>query len=324
MDKLLIYRERVLKFISSNGNNLQLLGRFAGGLLLFFVINNIYGYASVLGEPLTLLIMGFICVLAPISAVYLLFLFTVIVHLLNISAEIAIVYTLVMLLYHLVYQWIFPKNKILFLITPIVYFFHIPAVMPVFLGAFVGIGGLPAILMGTVNYYLAIIIRDVITQMDNGTISGPLYSLVLSRMVHNKELILCFIIFILVTAVVAGIRKLQTAYGWYIAILTGGVIYLLSMLIGGYFIDSQVNIISQIFMILFSVCIVVIIQFFYNVIDYTRQETFEFEDEEYYYYVKAIPKISVEEEEINIKKITMPARRFYLKKRDNHNEGEET
>ena len=324
MDKILIYRERFLKFLSSKGKYIQFFGRFAGGLLLFYVINNIYGYASVIGEPFMLLIMGLICVFVPVSAIYMMFLLVVILQLLNISIEVSLMYIFIMGLYHLIYQWMFPKNKVLFLMTPIFYFFHVPAVLPIFLGVFVGLGGLPAILMGTVNYYLAIIIKNAVTQMDNGTVSGPIYSLILEGTANNKELLLCIVVFMLVTVVVSGIRKLQTAYGWYVDILAGGVTYLLSMMIGGYFIDSQINIISQIFMIIFSICIVMIIQFFYNVIDYTRQETFEFEDEEYYYYVKAIPKISVEEEDINIKKITMPARRFYLKKKDNHNEGEKS
>lgn len=115
-----------------------------------------------------------------------------------------------------------------------------------------------------------------------------------------------------------------TAYGWYIAILFGGVMYLLSILTGGYFLNSEVNIINEIIMILVSICMVMVIQFFYNVIDYTRQETFEFEDEEYYYYVKAIPKISMEEEEINVTKINVPSRRFYLKKKEKNDEGEKS
>ena len=72
-----------------------------------------------------------------------------------------------------------------------------------------------------------------------------------------------------------------------------------------------------------------VLQFFHIVVDYTREETFEFEDEEYYYYVKAMPKVSVEEEDINITNITMPSRRFSLKRKDRDDirdkeEGEKT
>ena len=40
----------------------------------------------------------------------------------------------------------------------------------------------------------------------------------------------------------------------------------------------------------------------------------EFEDEDYYYYVKAIPKSRVNEEEINITKINPSGKKFGFKK----------
>ena len=69
--------------------------------------------------------------------------------------------------------------------------------------------------------------------------------------------------------------------------------------------------------------IAIIIQFLYNVIDYTREETFEFEDEEYYYYVRAVPKVSVEEEEFNVTQITAPAHRFSLRRKEHKEQDKE-
>ena len=102
------------------------------------------------------------------------------------------------------------------------------------------------------------------------------------------------------------------------------------LFVGGYFANNEVSIMSQIAMVVASIVIALIIQFLYNVIDYTREETFEFEDEEYYYYVRAIPKVSVEEEEFNVTQITVPAHRFSLKRKEHkeqdkeeHEKGEE-
>lgn len=324
MDKLLIYRERILKFISSKGKLIQFSGRFLCGLILFFVVSNIYGYVSLLSEPFIFIVLGLVCVFLSNSVIFLLYQFIVTVELAAVSLEISLVYIVLMVLYYLIYQRVVPRGSILFLMTPIFFYFHIPAVLPIFVGSFVGLIGLPAILMGTFQYYLAIVMQEAVLRVENGTGSGEIYSLVLKGTSGNKELLLCILVFILVAALVAGIRKMGTAYGWYIAILFGGVMYLLSILTGGYFLNSEVNIIKEIIMILVSICIVMIIQFFYNVIDYTRQETFEFEDEEYYYYVKAIPKISMEEEEINVTKINVPSRRFYLKKKEKNDEGEQS
>jgi len=52
-----------------------------------------------------------------------------------------------------------------------------------------------------------------------------------------------------------------------------------------------------------SAGIVYIIQFFRFSLDYTRVENVQFEDDDYYYYVKAVPKINVTVPEINVKRI---------------------
>ena len=132
-----------------------------------------------------------------------------------------------------------------------------------------------------------------------------------------------FVVFCLVTALVTAIRKRGAAYGWNISILAGGVVYLICMFIGGYLVNNEINITSQIGTIIGSIAIALIIQFLYNVIDYTREETFEFEDEEYYYYVRAIPKVTVEEEEFNVTQITVPSHRFSLKRKEHKQEHKE-
>ena len=46
-----------------------------------------------------------------------------------------------------------------------------------------------------------------------------------------------------------------------------------------------------------------LIQFFAFNVDYSRTELVQFEDDEYYYYVKAVPKISLATPEKSVKKI---------------------
>lgn len=48
--------------------------------------------------------------------------------------------------------------------------------------------------------------------------------------------------------------------------------------------------------------IAVVAQFFKTVVDYSRVENTQFEDEEYYYYVKAVPKIVMTKQQKNVKR----------------------
>lgn len=52
--------------------------------------------------------------------------------------------------------------------------------------------------------------------------------------------------------------------------------------------------------------IATVIQFFAFNVDYGRTEKVQFEDDEYYYYVKAVPKVTVATPERKVKKINQP------------------
>ena len=52
-----------------------------------------------------------------------------------------------------------------------------------------------------------------------------------------------------------------------------------------------------------AVIVAFIVKFFVFAVDYTRTERLQYEDDEYYYYVKAVPKASVTIPEKTVKRI---------------------
>ena len=323
MEKLLIYRERFFRFLAARGRYVQAATRFLSGAVLFYVLGKIFGYVDFFGQPIYALMMGVINIFIPTAAVSLIFYVEIFIQLAHVSLEISLFFVLAVALYFLVYQRVFPETRIYLMMVPVFFYFQLPACLPIFLGMFAGITGLPALLMGTFIYYMANMIQHTVNQLASGATHGKVYSLVAARAINNKELLMYFVVFCLVTVLVTVIRKKGAAHGWNVSILAGGVVYLILMFVGGYFTNSEVAITSQIAMIIVSIVIALIVQFLYNVIDYTREETFEFEDEEYYYYVRAIPKVSVEEEEFNVTQITVPAHRFSLKRKEHNKQHKE-
>lgn len=323
MEKLLIYRERFLKFVAARGKYIQAGVRFLGGFTLFYVMGRLFGYTQFFTEPFFLVMMGAISIFLPASALSLIFYVVIFLQLVHVSLEIALFFVLAVILYFLVYQRVFPRTRLYLMMAPVFFYFQLPACLPIFVGMFVGIAGIPAILMGTFIYYLANMVSQAVNQLETGVAHGKVYSLIAARAIDNKELILYFAIFCLVVVLVTAIRKRGAAHGWNVSILAGGAAYVILLFVGGYFANNEVSILSQIAMVVLSIVIALIVQFLYNVIDYTREETFEFEDEEYYYYVRAIPKVSVEEEEFNVTQITVPAHRFSLKRKEHKEQDKE-
>ena len=105
------------------------------------------------------------------------------------------------------------------------------------------------------------------------------------------------------------IRTRQFDYAWRIAIIAGGVLYLVLMLAGSMYFGFSVPVASQVIFTVVAVLLGIVLEFFVFGGDYTRTERLEYEDDDYYYYVKAVPKALVATSERSIKKINgEPAR----------------
>ena len=111
-------------------------------------------------------------------------------------------------------------------------------------------------------------------------------------------IIFCFFIvvmlcFSLTTVVVYLISRLKVDYAPQIAVGFGAVLNPL-LLAGTFdFLHRPAGPESLIWGSLISLPAAVIISFLYRFLNYARTENVQYEDDEYYYYVKAVPKIAL-------------------------------
>ena len=74
-------------------------------------------------------------------------------------------------------------------------------------------------------------------------------------------------------------------------------------LLGSVSMMLEVEIVPIILGSILGIIVAVVGQFIKGIVDYQQTDYLQFEDNEYYYYVKAIPKMSVAESNKNIKRI---------------------
>ena len=85
--------------------------------------------------------------------------------------------------------------------------------------------------------------------------------------------------------------------------IVGGLFEIILFLVGNVVLNASISIGEILLGSICAVIIAVVAQFFKTVVDYSRVENTQFEDEEYYYYVKAVPKIVMTKQQKNVKKI---------------------
>ena len=129
------------------------------------------------------------------------------------------------------------------------------------------------------------------------------YTYVIDSLKSNKEMILTIAIFAIVMLITYIIRTRKIDHAFDIAIAAGVVVNILVFLIGDLRLDIQDKILTLVIGSLISGVLVYIIQFFRLTLDYTAVEYVQFQDDDYYYYVKAVPKMKITVPQKNITKI---------------------
>ena len=83
------------------------------------------------------------------------------------------------------------------------------------------------------------------------------------------------------------------------------------------YFEVSIDVITLIIYTVISVVVGLVLEFFVFGGDYTRTERLEYEDDEYYYYVKAVPKATVTTSERSIKKINGDSAKSEKQSQDN-------
>ena len=131
-----------------------------------------------------------------------------------------------------------------------------------------------------------------------------IYQYLIDNVLKNKEMIMVMIVFAIVILLTYFVYLLPFDYSWYVAIGTGGLLNVLSFMICGVMFEVEAEFGPLIFGSFVGILVTVVVMMCKRLVDYSRKEVVQFEDDDYYYYVKAIPKYGVSEKKKTVKKMT--------------------
>lgn len=280
------------------------LFKFVLALVYFVWINSNMGYMKALDNIFVVLILALICSILPTGMMVFAGFALMIGHCYAVGIEVA-GFMLLLVLFMLILFLRFSSGKnIVLVFTPLAFAFDIPALLPIGSGLLSSaVSALPAA-GGVIIYYFIRLVRmqaQVLMSADTDIVSK--ITILSDGIMKNGEMWLTLVAFVVVVLVVNLIRTRMFDYAWRIAIVVGGVIYIVIMFAGSMTLGISISAVSLIIYTVVTVLVGIVLEFFVFGGDYTRTERLEYEDDEYYYYVKAVPKALVTSSERSIKKI---------------------
>lgn len=310
MTGLLELREKIKIFYSKYEAFIQPIVKFLLAFVALNIINAQMGYMTRLDNIAIVLIVSLMCSFLPTGAIVLFAALFSLLHMYALSLEVALVGGCMYLLMFLLFFRFSPKESLVVVLTPIFCVLQIPYVMPVAMG----ILGTPASAIsvgcGVMIYYLITTVvqsAPTISTMEAEEATAKL-RLMIDGILNNKAMLVMVTAFAITVIVVYLVRRMSMDYSWTIAIIVGSMIDMVILLVGDLLYDTNLSVLGMFIGMLVAIAAGKAIEFFRICLDYSRTEKVQFEDDEYYYYVKAIPKMNVTAATKTVKKINSQRR----------------
>ena len=306
MTNLLVMREHLKRFYSKYEAYITPVGKFLLAAAAILLINS------------EILILSLICSFMPMNFIVFVAAAVTLGHLYELSMECALVALAEFLILFILYIRFSPKDTLAVLLTPICFILKIPYIMPIAMGLVGTPVSAVSVASGVAVYYTVGYMTQSASILGTFEEDGSLekFKYVIDGMMKNKEMFIAIAGFVLTLLVVYFIRRLSIDYAWTVAMITGALLDILVLLFGDLMYSTNVSILGVILGSVASVAIAKVLEFFVFNVDYSRTELVQFEDDEYYYYVKAVPKNTVAMPQKRVKTIRVPEKAVKQQKRN--------
>lgn len=305
MTTLLVAKQYMKLFYSKYEIYITPFLKFLLAFISLVLINSSLGYMTGLNRLAIVLIVALMCSFMPTNFIVIMSALFTLLHLYAFSLECTVVIGAAFILMFLLYFRFSPKDTVVVVLTPVCFLLKIPYVMPIAMGLIGTPASAVSVGCGIIVYYMLRYINMNTAVLGQATDEEMVvrFKIVIDGILNNKEMVVTIVAFAIALILVYLIRRLSIDYAWTIAMVAGALVNIMVILIGDLMFDTNVSLMNAIIGTIISFLITLVLQFFVFHVDYSRTEKVQFEDDEYYYYVKAVPKVTVAKPEKQVKQI---------------------
>ena len=307
MEKIYEMKQHIVQFYAKYSRWVQLGFKFVLALLTFTFINNYVGFMQTITNPVVPIGLSVVCTLLPMTMTAVFAALLVLVQFFSLAPGIAAVSAIILFVMFALYFRYTPAKSHVLLLTPIAFAAQVPVAIPVVFALLGGPAYVVPISFGVIVYYMLAYVKAyaavVSTISEVGIVSQV--TTFTQQLLANKEMWVYVASFALCLLLVYNIRRLAIDHAWEIASVAGVLVHIIVMTFAHVILNLNISYVPLILGSILTLVIALAVKIFFFSVDYTRAEHLQFEDEEYYYYVKAIPKVTVAVTEKTVKKINV-------------------
>lgn len=311
--RLLRFRKKAQQLYAGGNVYILMAAKALTALCVLLAINKTFPCRPVLGRGLIVAAAAILCSILPWNYITVFGVLFLLGQLSALSLEAAL-FVLVLIIALSVLSYVtLPGGSILWALLPVLICFRIPLAAVILAGLFGGVTLFVSVGSGTLLYYVLKLIADnagLLSGAQTVAADGTEVETMVQRLLlltegflDHETMLIVLIVFCLTTLAVHLISRSEADYARLMAIGAGALFCPALLIASSRFAELGLSAGSIILSALLSLVIALIVYFFAEGLDYSRTEKVRFEDDDYYYFVKAVPKIRFPEgEEEGMKK----------------------
>ncbi len=306
---ILEFRARVCELYQKLQLLIDPIFKFLLSFLVIRTLNTVIGYDARLASGVVTVGLALVCAFVPSSILALICMLLTIAHVFYVNMILAVFVALILLVLYCFFLRFTPKYGYVIVAVPVLFLFRVPYLVPLLLGLVATPVTILPLACGIFFYYMISVIQNAAALqispdgLDTENIM-LLVNNVVDNLLSNKEMMFTIAVYAAVLTLVYVVRKLEFDYSFEIAVLVGVVASVFGHVLMNSRYELPLGMAATVLYHILAGVLVIIIYFFIRVLDYTAVEHVQFEDDDYYYYVRAVPKIKVGLPQLNIRRVT--------------------
>ena len=307
MNKFISFRDRLRKFYTGHDKWLTRIWKALLTMASLLAINEYIGYSTYLDRIWIAVLCSILAAFIPYSGIAIILAVYMIIHLSALSLQVAVMAGLLFAATFAACRFYGAKYLHLYPFMPafggISFSFSIPLLVGI-RGSMTDVS--VVVFGGLTNFYLKMV-RENASDFLDSTSEMSVLDLIQRRIVGNAMFYIYMISVIVLFMVIQILVGRAIKHAWIVASAIGIAAEEILMTGGYLFTGNSDAILPLTLGNIATFGLAVIMYYFFLNVNYDRTEEVQFEDDEYVYYVRAVPKINIATEEKEVKKIVSDA-----------------
>ena len=299
MRTILIIRDSLRKIYAGYDIFLRPVLKFALAFLMLYLLQSRVGFSSMLDRPVVIGACALLCAFFPFGFITFISGLFLLGNMYEVSYAMTLFTLVVLMMIFVLYYGFHPGTGIIISLVPLAFFFKIPYLVPLILGMSAGLASSVPAVLGVLVWFIVKYFADHAGTMQQAARSADMVEGFLGiseTILKNEYMYIIMLAFVLCIVTVSLLSHSSMDHAWTIAVTAGTIVLAVVIFIGGASFDSG-SIGGDLAGLVVSFLLAFLYEYIFYCVDYQGTEHLRFEDDDYYYFVKAVPKVNPYDED---------------------------